>query len=165
MSVRHVGLELHGIRIVLRFQLGPMMTKQDRCQRFVKARIESRWMRALPGPFVTRRSRSLKPCPRKSGPSSSSTNRTIATGWIKSQRGKLTSTAGQTAAPCHRRPSYPPRAALPHRSRSNLLRSDCPPRSSAVALAWSKQRELSAIRPSLQEREDLSSKWTTMRVG
>ena len=163
--MRHAGLELHGIRVVLRFQLGPMMTKQGRSQRFGKATIGPRWMRALPGPFVTRRSRSLKPCPRKSGPSSSSTNRTIATGWIKSQRGKLTSTAAQTAAPCHRRPSYPPRAALPHRSRSNLLRSDCPPRSSAVALAWSRQRESSAIRPSLQEREDLSSKWTTMRVG
>lgn len=62
---------------------------------------------------------------------------------------RLTSTAARTAAPCHHRPSYPPKAELPLRLQLHshpLLRLG----SSAVELVWSGRRESSAIRPSLR---------------
>lgn len=64
---------------------------------------------------------------------------------------RLTSTAARTAAPCHHRPSYPPKAELPLQLqlRSHpLLRFGW----FAVELVWSGRRGLSAIRPSLRGR-------------
>lgn len=164
-----LDLELHGVGVVLGFELGPVRTKRKRKSQVSGVIQGIGWrgfrvggggglmvvMLMMTSGFrsaeVMRKARMLTEY-RIDSPNVI-TPRPIIAKPIPNSNPTLTSTAERTAAPCHHRPSYPP-TAEPPRPLLVQLRFDPGCRCFVVVpeLVWSGRRGWFGIRPSLQKR-------------